>query len=88
MFFKGQRYFIGFSLEDDQTVAEGRKKLRAKGLDCIVLNSSAAIGQDMIEARLLRSTGAVESLGSITKRQCAQHILETYLKYHSARKST
>jgi phosphopantothenoylcysteine decarboxylase/phosphopantothenate--cysteine ligase len=79
--FKEHRYFIGFSLENDQAVARGRKKLREKGLDCIVLNNSAAIGQDTIRARLLRSTGPVKSWGTISKRDCAHRILDAYIKY-------
>ncbi|MBN2621036.1 bifunctional phosphopantothenoylcysteine decarboxylase/phosphopantothenate--cysteine ligase CoaBC [candidate division WOR-3 bacterium] len=79
--YKQHRYFIGFSLEDQQAVARARKKLRDKGLDCIVLNGRAAIGQDVMQARLLRATGAVQSLGKISKRNYAHHILDMYLRY-------
>jgi phosphopantothenoylcysteine decarboxylase/phosphopantothenate--cysteine ligase len=83
--YKKHRYFIGFSLEDKQAVAQGRKKLREKGLDCIVLNGRAAIGQDVVQVRLLRTTGAVKSFGKISKRDCAHHILDAYLRYRRAR---
>lgn len=83
--YKEHRYFIGFSLEDQQAVVQGRKKLREKGLDCIVLNGRAAIGQDIVHARVLRTAGAVKSLGAISKRECAQRILDVYLRDRAAR---
>jgi phosphopantothenoylcysteine decarboxylase/phosphopantothenate--cysteine ligase len=78
---KGDRYFIGFSLEDKDALQRGRTKLTQKGLDLIVLNTYATIGQEQIKARLLRAKGPARTLGPLTKRECAHRILDAYLKY-------
>lgn len=83
---KDKRYFIGFSLEDKNVVVQGKKKLKEKGLDLIVLNGRATIGQDKTKARLLFATGISRSLGMLSKRECAHHILDAYMDHSTVKK--
>lgn len=82
---KEQRFFIGFSLEDKNTLAQGRKKLKEKGLDLIVLNGKATIGQERVKAQLLFPGGRTKSLGLISKFDCAHAILNAYLARTAAK---
>jgi phosphopantothenoylcysteine decarboxylase/phosphopantothenate--cysteine ligase len=73
---KGNKLVVGFSLEDKNVLARARDKKRAKNLDMVVLNSSAAIGQDSIKASILRQKGNVVSLEEQTKWQLANRVLD------------
>jgi len=73
---KSSKVFVGFSLEDKNALARAREKIKAKSLDIIVLNGSAAVGQDLIKASIMRQTGNVMSLEEQTKWHLANRLLD------------
>lgn len=88
---KGARTLVGFALEADPTLAEARRKLVQKGLDLIILNSTANLGSaggdfDWVEAAALSGDDAVLSqddtgvavapLRGVTKHELAEKIVE------------
>lgn len=68
------RLVIGFSLDVGMNLDEGRRKLREKQLDMIVVNTAASFGADTATAWLVRPNGE-EECGTITKRQLADKIV-------------
>ncbi|HEC78866.1 MAG TPA: bifunctional phosphopantothenoylcysteine decarboxylase/phosphopantothenate--cysteine ligase CoaBC [candidate division WOR-3 bacterium] len=78
--YKGGGCFIGFSLEDREQLKYGRRKLHEKGLDFIVLNSSKAIADDRIDARILKKDGSVVKCTGLSKWELANKILDEYIK--------
>jgi phosphopantothenoylcysteine decarboxylase / phosphopantothenate---cysteine ligase len=74
---------VGFALETDQPVANGRRKLEAKGLDLIVVNDATepGAGFEGITNRvtLLGPGDAVEELPLMSKREVADRILDAPL---------
>ena len=73
---KGKRIVIGFSLEDKDGLSRAKTKMKAKNLDMVVLNTSAAIGHDRTKASILRKKGKHISLKEMTKWQLANRILD------------
>lgn len=73
---KSDKLVVGFSLEDKDGLARAREKMKAKSLDVVVLNGSAAIGQDLIKASILRQTGNIVSLEEQTKWHLANRLLD------------
>ncbi|MGD8979329.1 MAG: bifunctional phosphopantothenoylcysteine decarboxylase/phosphopantothenate--cysteine ligase CoaBC [candidate division WOR-3 bacterium] len=73
---KGKRKLVGFSLEDKEGLARAKVKMKAKNLDMVVLNTSAAIGHERIKAGILRKKGKHISLKEMTKWQLANRILD------------
>lgn len=72
---KGQ-VLVGFALETSDGVANARKKLKAKGVDLIVLNAPAdGIGGDTNRVTLVTATRA-EALARAPKREVAEAILD------------
>jgi phosphopantothenoylcysteine decarboxylase/phosphopantothenate--cysteine ligase len=71
---KGQ-VFVGFGLESEKILENGLKKLRAKGLELIVLQKvtkkRTPFGERPIEAYLLKKDGDVRRFGSISKERLA-----------------
>ena len=71
---KGQ-VFIGFGLESADLVRNGKKKLRKKGLELIVLQkvtkNDKPFGDKAVDAALLAVDGSVEKHRSISKRDLA-----------------
>jgi phosphopantothenoylcysteine decarboxylase / phosphopantothenate---cysteine ligase len=71
---------VGFALETDDAVANGRAKLRAKDLDLVVVNdvTEAGAGFDVATNRvtLLTREGGERSLPLLAKRDVARAILE------------
>jgi phosphopantothenoylcysteine decarboxylase / phosphopantothenate---cysteine ligase len=77
--------FVGFALETSRGVARARAKLKAKGVDLVVLNSPAdGIGGES-NAVTLVDTRAAQKLPRATKREVAEHILDRVLALRSAR---
>lgn len=71
--------FVGFALETSRGVANARAKLRAKGLDLVVLNSPAAgIGGESNQVTLVGAAGA-QKLPVLPKREVAEAILDRVL---------
>ncbi len=67
---------IGFALQVENAESEARRKLVAKGLDAIVLNSPASFGASEAEFTLLTLNGPSQALGKIAKRDLAVHLLD------------
>lgn len=67
---------VGFALETSRDVARAREKMKAKGIDLIVLNTAAdGIGGDTNRVTLVEAGGERE-LPLLSKREVAEHILE------------
>ena len=73
---KTKQQMVGFSLEDRDNLARAREKMKAKGLDLIVLNTSAAVGRDRIKASILREKKNPVALPEMTKWQLANRIVD------------
>ncbi len=73
---KGKKQLVGFSLEDKDSLVRAREKMKAKDLDLIVLNTSAAVGRDLIRASILRKKGKPVVLPEMTKWQLANRIID------------
>lgn len=71
---------VGFALETDDVLANGREKLAAKQLDLIVINDAreegAGFDVDTNRVTLIDARGTVEELPLISKRQVADVILD------------
>jgi phosphopantothenoylcysteine decarboxylase/phosphopantothenate--cysteine ligase len=71
---------VGFALETDDVVANGRQKLRDKSLDLIVVNDAtepgAGFGVDTNRVTLIDRTGAEEVLPLLSKGEVADAILD------------
>ncbi len=76
---KGQT-LVGFALETEDGVANARKKLAAKSVDLIVLNTPAdGIGGETNVVTLVEARSAVE-LPEASKREVAERILDRVLE--------
>jgi phosphopantothenoylcysteine decarboxylase/phosphopantothenate--cysteine ligase len=76
---------VGFALETTRGLASARAKLRAKGLDLIVLNSPrAGIGGETNRVTLVEATRH-RALPVLPKREVAEHIVERALELRAAR---
>ena len=71
---------VGFAAESEDLLANGRKKLRQKDLDVIVVNritgDQSAFGSDTNEAILLPRDGEPSQLDRLPKRVLADRILD------------
>lgn len=71
---------VGFALETDDVLANGRTKLAAKGLDLIVVNDAREEGAgfegDTNRVTLLAADGATDALPLLSKRDVADAILD------------
>lgn len=68
---------IGFALQTADAEANARRKLHAKNLDGIVLNTPATLGASTGTFSFMeRGADAFKTWGCIDKATCAQHILE------------
>ena len=76
-----EQYLIGFALETENETANASKKLDAKNLDLIVLNSlndkGAGFGHETNKVSLLFKSGEKIDLPLKSKREVAQEILTT-----------
>ncbi len=79
---RSSKTVVGFSLAPTIDLAEGRRKLDAKRLDAIVVNTAASFGSDKIEAYLLAAGEEERALGCIGKAELADHLL-TWLSQRS-----
>jgi len=76
---KTKQRVVGFALETENGLANADAKLKAKGLDMIVLNSlenTHPFGGDTNRATLLFNQREPVELPTMTKRALAEHILE------------
>ena len=73
-------YAIGFSLETSNHMSNGKRKLKAKGLDLIIVNTPDALGARETNAWLISKQGT-KRLGIIDKEKLANIILDRYLSW-------
>lgn len=77
---KGNRILVGFAAETDDLIANARKKLQRKNVDLMVANdvTQAGAGFDVETnvVQILDTTGAVETLPLLSKRDVADRILD------------
>jgi phosphopantothenoylcysteine decarboxylase/phosphopantothenate--cysteine ligase len=73
---KSGKIFVGFAVEVKDAVGNARKKVKAKGLDFVVLNSPASFGAERAEFTFVFSDGVVRPLGTMTKNAVAREILD------------
>ncbi|MGH2529020.1 MAG: bifunctional phosphopantothenoylcysteine decarboxylase/phosphopantothenate--cysteine ligase CoaBC [Actinomycetota bacterium] len=81
---EGERVLVGFAAETEDLEAAGRAKLRAKGLDLIVVNEvgreGTGFGSDTNHAAILSRHGDDEPLRSWTKGELASAICDRLAK--------
>lgn len=79
------QYFIGFALEADTGIEEAKRKMQAKNLDAIVLNSlqdsGAGFGYDTNKVHLFAKTGEEQILPLKSKSEIANDIIDFALKH-------
>ena len=73
---KSGKIFVGFAVEVKDAVGNARKKVKAKGLDFVVLNSPASFGAERAEFTFVFSDGSVRPLGTTAKSAMAGEILD------------
>ncbi|MCD8140403.1 MAG: hypothetical protein LUE17_11610 [Planctomycetaceae bacterium] len=69
---------VGFSLDVGENLDEGRRKLREKNLDLIVVNTTASFASERETAHLIGRNWD-ERLGEISKADLAERILSSML---------
>lgn len=72
---KGDKIFVGFAVEVKDAVENARKKVEAKGLDFLVLNSPASFGADEADFTFVFPGGHTRPLGFVAKTAVAAEIL-------------
>jgi phosphopantothenoylcysteine decarboxylase/phosphopantothenate--cysteine ligase len=85
---KGDRVVVGFAAETDDPVENGRKKLKEKNLDLIVINDVTAEGAgfaaDTNRATMIDREDRVMELDLMSKRDMADrifdHVVDAFLK--------
>jgi phosphopantothenoylcysteine decarboxylase/phosphopantothenate--cysteine ligase len=71
---------VGFALETGPGIERARQKLRAKGLDLVVLNSPrAGLGGETNKVTLVEE-GSTRALSTLPKREVAEAILDRALE--------
>lgn len=77
---KAGAIIVGFALETNDAVSNGRGKLAAKGLDLIVVNDAteagAGFGVETNRVTILSRSGSEEDLPLMSKREVADAILD------------
>jgi phosphopantothenoylcysteine decarboxylase/phosphopantothenate--cysteine ligase len=78
---KGNRLAVGFALETDNEIENGKRKLREKNLDLVVVNNpmreGAGFGSDTNSGHLIYPDGRVEELPLMTKLDLAEKIFDS-----------
>ena len=72
---KQSRFVTGFALEDEENIAEARRKLNAKNADVIVLNTTGALDADVNKITLV-GRDFEESLPVMSKPAAARVIVD------------
>lgn len=76
---KGDKIFVGFSLEDRNGLDRARQKIKEKGVDLIVYNSLRALGGDVTDAQIVENRGRIHKFETSDKWTMANHILDICL---------
>jgi phosphopantothenoylcysteine decarboxylase/phosphopantothenate--cysteine ligase len=71
---------VGFSLDVGENLAEGRRKLREKGLDMVLVNSIAAFGARRAHAYIVSFEGD-EDLGELDKEELAAVLFARVIRF-------
>lgn len=77
---KAGRIIVGFALETADEIEGGKRKLREKDLDLVVVNNplreGAGFGSDMNSGALIHRDGRVDDLGTMTKLDFSERIFD------------
>lgn len=73
---KTHQILIGFAVQDRAGQQNARKKLNAKNLDAIILNSPASFGADTADMQILTRSGPWQTYPNIRKNTLATHIIK------------
>jgi phosphopantothenoylcysteine decarboxylase/phosphopantothenate--cysteine ligase len=68
-------YIVGFSLDTEDHLKSGKKKLEEKGADLVVVNPQETIGSDEIRATIITATGDEISFPKLSKRAFSQKLV-------------
>ncbi|MEW6685918.1 MAG: bifunctional phosphopantothenoylcysteine decarboxylase/phosphopantothenate--cysteine ligase CoaBC [Candidatus Edwardsbacteria bacterium] len=71
---------IGFALETENHLKNAKRKLKEKGMDLVVVNDISAFEGENSKVTLLSSSGEVEELPELPKKEVATKILDKLLK--------
>ncbi len=78
---KGERIVVGFAAETDKLLENARAKLRQKNLDLIALNDvldpQSGFEVDTNRLTLIFADGRVQPLPLMSKRECAERLMDT-----------
>lgn len=73
---KSNKIFVGFAVEVKDAVENARKKVRAKALDLLVLNTPDSFGAESADFAFVFPQGQVRPLGLAAKTAVAEAILD------------
>jgi len=77
---KGSRIIVGFALETADEIEGGKRKLREKDLDLVVVNNplreGTGFGSDLNSGALIHRDGRVEDLARMTKLDFSERIFD------------
>ncbi len=76
------KFIVGFSLDVRLNLEEGRRKLLAKNLDLIVVNTTSSFGSDEETADIV-SPDSIEECGVIGKDELARKIVDRIIMKHT-----
>ncbi len=81
---KGKKLVIGFALETENAVENGKEKLKRKDLDIIVINNpneaGAGFGTETNRVTIVTADGTVDELPLMSKRDVAREIWNRVIK--------
>lgn len=77
---KSKQIIVGFAVETENLAQYGRDKLRRKGADLLVANTTEAFDRETNQVILLGNDGATDLLPEMTKTQLAALIIERALR--------
>jgi phosphopantothenoylcysteine decarboxylase/phosphopantothenate--cysteine ligase len=77
---KGHRLVVGFALETDNEIDGGKRKLKEKNLDLVVVNNplreGAGFGSDKNSGHIIDRGGRAEQVPLVSKLEFADRILD------------
>ena len=73
---KGSKVFIGFAVESENAVRNAERKLEAKSLDMVVLNSPESFGACKSDFSFIFPGGEAKDFGMISKERLAGLLLD------------
>jgi phosphopantothenoylcysteine decarboxylase/phosphopantothenate--cysteine ligase len=77
---KGKRMLVGFALETEDEISQGKRKLEAKGLDLIIVNNplvtGAGFGADTNAGYMIHRDGRIEEIPLMSKLDLSERIFD------------